>query len=258
MRIISINVNGIRSAHSKGLFNWLKTQQADVVCLQEIRANLEQLDKKSFFLDNYHHYYFSAEKKGYSGVAVYAKAKPLKVHKPFKLVRAQQEGRYLQLDYENISIASLYLPSGSRDEDKQLAKYDFMHHFEKFLRQQKRKPREYIICGDWNIAHKKIDLKNWRSNQKNSGFLPEERAWFDHLIDKLGYIDAMREVEKGPEIYTWWSNRGQSWQNNVGWRLDYQMVSSGLKSCINRAEVYKEQRFSDHAPLIIDYNWQLK
>jgi len=157
-----------------------------------------------------------------------------------------------------LSIISLYLQSGSSSDERQQIKFDFLDRFMPYLKSLKRKRRDYIVAGDWNIAHRQIDLKNWRGNQRNSGFLPEERAWMDELFGKAGYIDAFRELEQQPDQYTWWSNRGQAWAKNVGWRIDYQVVSRAFKGKVLNTEIYKDERFSDHAPLTIDYDYELK
>ena len=257
MRVISLNVNGIRAAARKGFFDWMVKQKADVVCLQEIKAQEQQLTDAIFYPKNYHAYFFAAEKKGYSGVAIYSKHQPKRVQRGLGWETADTEGRYLQLDFEKLSIASLYLPSGTSGEIRQAVKMDFLDHYAHHLRASRRKRRDYIICGDWNIAHQAIDLKNWRANQKNSGFLPEERAWLDTLFDDIGYLDAFRILNPHAEHYTWWSNRGRAWDNNVGWRIDYQMITPKLQQYLKSTSIYKEQRFSDHAPLIIDYNEDL-
>ncbi len=254
MRIISLNANGIRAAARKGFFDWLPQQAADVICIQETKAQIDQLSDAVFHPEGYHCYYFDAEKKGYSGVAIYSK------HKPTKVIRGiddggefDREGRYLEVQFKGLSVVSLYLPSGSSSEERQAAKFRFLDFFMPYLKGLRRKRREYIICGDWNIAHKKIDLKNWRGNLKNSGFLPEERAWLDQLFDDAGYIDAFRVINTEEDQFTWWSNRGQAWAKNVGWRIDYQIVTPGLQDNITAVDIYKDERFSDHAPLIIDY-----
>ena len=167
------------------------------------------------------------------------------------------EGRFLEFQYNKLSVISLYMHSGSSSEERQAVKFDFMDRFMPYLQRLRRKRREYIICGDWNIAHKKIDIKNWRSNQKNSGFLPEERAWMDKLFDEVGYVDAFRVVNQQEHQYTWWSNRGQAWANNTGWRIDYQVITPKLAPLVRSASIYKDERFSDHAPLIIDYDYEL-
>lgn len=253
MRIITFNANGIRSAIKKGFFDWVQTQKADVICLQETRAQEAQV-KEIIELAGYQSYYFEAEKKGYSGVAIYSRKKPDNIITGLGWESADREGRYIQFDFPSLSVASLYMPSGTAGEIRQAVKFQFLSAYEKILKQQRKQKREYIICGDWNIAHKTIDLKNWRANQKNSGFLPEERAWLDNVLGPLGYVDAFREINQLPEQYTWWSNRGRAWEKNVGWRIDYQIVTPGLKNKIKTTKVYKAQRFSDHAPLLIDYD----
>jgi exodeoxyribonuclease III len=253
MRIISFNANGIRSATRKGFFDWVKLQKADVICLQETKAQKYQLDA-SFFPEGYQAYFFDAEKKGYSGVAIYTRIKPESVIMGLGWECADKEGRYLQLNFPELSVASLYMPSGSSGEGRQQLKFQFLNNYLPILKKQRQQKHNFIICGDWNIAHKPIDLKNWRSNQKNSGFLPEERAWLDQVLGPVGYVDAFREVNQQAEQYTWWSNRGRAWDNNVGWRIDYQMITPGLRNKIKSVEIYKDQRFSDHAPLITDYH----
>jgi len=252
MRIITINVNGIRAAERKGFFQWLEKQNADVVCLQEIKAQEDQLDER-FYPEDFHVYYHPAERKGYSGTGLYCKTKPDRVNYS-DWDDINFEGRLIQADFGNLTVASLYLPSGSSKEERQSFKMEFItDRFLPYLKELQNDGRQYIFCGDWNIAHKKIDLKNWRGNQKNSGFLPEERAWLDTLYDEVGYIDAFREINQEEHQYTWWSNRGQAWLNNTGWRLDYQVVSANLAGAANHCEVYKDERFSDHSPLIMDY-----
>ncbi len=254
MKIITLNANGIRSATKKGFFDWMLKQKADVVCLQEIKAQTDQLDEEILQPAGYTGFFNSAEKKGYSGVALYARRQPDKVSYRLGWDVADREGRFIQADYQGISIVSLYLPSGTSGEVRQEVKYDFMERFEQALTAMRRRRREFIICGDWNIAHKEIDLKNWRGNRKNSGFLPEERAWMDKVFGGIGMVDAFRVVNQEDEQYIWWSNRGRSWAKNVGWRIDYQVVTPGLKDRIKSVSIYKKQRFSDHAPLIVEYD----
>lgn len=257
-KIISLNVNGIRAAAGKGFFDWLPKQNADVVCIQETRAQIDQLmPEPRYFPKPYCHYYVSAEKKGYSGVAIYAKKKPARVITKLGVEEFDKEGRYLEIQYDNIAIVSLYAPSGSSSDQRQQAKFRFMEVFMQHLKLLKRRKREYIICGDWNIAHKEIDLKNWRGNKNNSGFLPAERAWLDNLFYKEKYIDVFRTLNRQENQYTWWSNRGQAWAKNVGWRIDYQIATPGLANCALGEAIYKDQRFSDHAPLIIEYQLKL-
>jgi len=258
MKIITVNVNGIRSAEKKGFFNWLRREKADVVCLQETKAQEDQLHPEDFYPQGYHCFYFDALKKGYSGVAIYSKQEPDKVVRGLGegFEDMDAEGRFIQVDLGKLSVISLYLPSGTSGEERQQIKYSFMDRFSETLKNLRRKRREFVICGDWNIAHKNIDLKNWRSNQKNSGFLPEERAWLDKVFDSLGFVDAFRVVNQAEDQYTWWSNRGQAWAKNVGWRIDYQIVTPGLEEKIKSAAIYKDERFSDHAPLIMEYDWK--
>jgi len=253
MRIITLNANGIRAAARKGFFEWLPHQNADAVCIQETKAQVEQLSADIFWPKPYHCYYHDAVKKGYSGVAIYSKKEPSKIIKNLGWSTPDTEGRYLEAQFGNLSIISLYLPSGSSSEERQLIKFEFLDRFMPLLNEFSTIGRHYIICGDWNIAHKEIDLKNWRGNKKNSGFLPEERAWMDQLIEKNLWNDTFRTLNPNPEQYTWWSNRGQSWSKNVGWRIDYQLSSPNLKDKAQSATIYKDERFSDHAPLIIDY-----
>ncbi|MFV2056122.1 MAG: exodeoxyribonuclease III [Thiohalomonadales bacterium] len=255
LTVISVNVNGIRAAQRKGFFDWLDLIDADVICIQETKAQEHQLDDELFYPKKYHCYYFDAEKKGYSGVAIYSKQKPDKITRGLgqDFADMDAEGRFIQADFGKLSIISLYLPSGSSKEERQQVKYSFMDRFNTTLKSYRRKRREYIICGDWNIAHKKIDIKNWRSNQKNSGFLPEERAWLDQLFDKVGWVDGFRVVNQEEHQYTWWSNRGQAWANNVGWRIDYHIITPGLAEKVKNASIYKDERFSDHSPLILQY-----
>lgn len=256
MRVISINTNGIRAASRKGFFDWLKTQQADFVCVQETKAQVDQLEDPMFHPERYHCSYYDAQKKGYSGTAIYSLHPPLQVLRGFGESEFDNEGRYLEYRYPNLSVISLYAPSGSSGDHRQQSKQRFMQSFLMHLQSLRRKRREFIICGDWNIAHQNIDLKNWRPNQKNSGFLPEERAWLSDLFARVGYVDAFREVDQRAEQYTWWSNRGQAWANNVGWRIDYQIVTPGLQAAIQGAHIFKDERFSDHAPLIMDYDFE--
>lgn len=264
MRVISCNVNGIRSAARKGFFDWLKKQDADVVCLQEIKVHPEQLlDDPTFFPPHYHVYWNSANKKGYSGVAIYTRYKPDSVITDLGLAFADAEGRFIQIDLGNLSIASLYFPSGTSGPERQAYKIKFMEYFETCLREYRKTGRQYILCGDWNIAHTTIDLENWKSNQNSSGFLPEERAWLDTVFDEIGFVDAFRVVNKKGGQYTWWSMRSKTaWDKNVGWRIDYQIVTPDLRLKIKDTSIYRGEKFSDHAPVIMDYaishqDWKL-
>jgi exodeoxyribonuclease-3 len=254
VKVISFNANGIRAAARKGFYQWLEQQNADFVCIQETKAQLEQLmPDPSFFPQGFHCDYFDAVKKGYSGVAIYARQKPINISKGMGFDYCDNEGRYIQFDYPNLSVISLYLPSGTSGVGRQDVKYDFLARFARHLIDLKNAGRELIICGDYNIAHKKIDLKNWRGNQKNSGFLPDERAWLDELFGNLGFVDAFRLKNQEEEQYTWWSNRGQAWEKNVGWRIDYQVITPGLIDSIVGVDIFRDIRFSDHAPLSVEY-----
>lgn len=257
MRIITLNCNGIRSAHRKGFYDWLEQQQADIVCLQETKAQAGILEPALREPPGWHTYFVDAEKPGYSGVAVFSRHPPDAVVRGLGWTDFDREGRYLQLDFGRLSVASLYLPSGSSSELRQAAKFDFLARYMPVLRAHRALDREFVLCGDWNIAHKEIDLKNWRSNQKNSGFLPEERAWLDELFDEVGWVDAFRVVNQAADQYTWWSNRGQARAKNVGWRIDYHVVTPGLRDAVSAAAIYTAAPFSDHAPLTIDYGFTL-
>lgn len=257
-KIISLNANGIRAAARKGFFDWLPQQNADVVCIQETKAQIDQLEgDPTFFPEHYHCYYVDAQKKGYSGVAIYSRQKPNKVITELGVEEFDNEGRYLEVQFDDHAVVSLYAPSGSSSEERQQAKFRFMDEFMQHLKSLKRRKREYVICGDWNIAHKEIDLKNWRGNKKNSGFLPEERAWLDDLFYKENYIDVFRELNQEEDQYTWWSNRGQAWAKNVGWRIDYHVATPGFANQAVSESIYKDDRFSDHAPLTIEYDLKL-
>ncbi len=253
MRIITLNVNGIRAAARKGLFDWLPGQRADVVCLQEVRAEADRIRDALFHPREFHCYYEPAVRPGYSGVALFSRREPDALIRGFGSAEFDAEGRYLEARFGALSVISLYLPSGSASAERQQAKFRFMAEFTPHLAKLRQDGRHYLLCGDWNIAHKEIDLKNWRANRGNSGFLPEERAWLDELFIGQGFVDAFREVNPGPEQYTWWSNRGQAWAKNVGWRIDYQVGSPGLRGAARGAEIFKAARFSDHAPLCMDY-----
>ena len=257
MRIISLNLNGIRSAFGKSLPDWLALQQADLVCVQELKAQAADMTQDMLTLHGYHGYFHYAEKKGYSGVGIYSKLKPDVVIEGLGITEFDAEGRYIEVQFGNLSIVSLYLPSGSSGEERQAVKFRFMAAFMPHLLALRKSGREVILCGDWNIAHKEIDLKNWRGNKKNSGFLPEERVWLTELFDAVGFVDVFRKLNPALEAYTWWSNRGQAWTKDVGWRIDYQIATPGIAQTAQATGIYKEQRFSDHAPLTVDYDFNL-
>lgn len=255
-RIISANLNGIRSASSKGFYSWLQQQKADIVCMQELKAQVADLTREMLQPDGMFGYFHYAEKKGYSGVGIYSKKQPDAIIEGLGMPDIDAEGRYIEARFGNLSVVSLYLPSGSSGEERQAVKFSVMERFYPHLLKLKVSGRDVVVCGDWNIAHKEIDLKNWRGNRKNSGFLPEERAWMTEIFDELGWVDVYRRLhpDTTDECYTWWSNRGQAWAKNVGWRLDYQVATPVLASNAVASSIYKAERFSDHAPLTIDYN----
>jgi len=264
LRIITANLNGIRSAESKGFFDWLALQQASALCVQELKAQVTDLKDgmiapaKTGLTGEF----ACAVKKGYSGVGVYldrGRFADIEFEHGFGVSEFDDEGRMLEARFTaggmRIALVSLYLPSGSSGDHRQASKFRFLDAFLPHLQKLRDSGREILLCGDWNIAHQQIDLKNWRSNQKNSGFLPEERNWMSGVLGELGYVDVYRRLhpEATDACYTWWSNRGQARANNVGWRIDYQIATPALAACAVRAAIYKEAWFSDHAPLIIDY-----
>ena len=308
MRIITLNLNGIRSAYNKGLPEWFAKQNADILCVQELKAQAADMTSDMLAPLGYHGYFHYAEKKGYSGVGIYSKRKPEAVIVGLGIPEFDAEGRYIEAQFGNLSVVSLYLPSGSSGEERQAVKFKFMEAFMPHLRQMLLNPqasdggesrllpqaagsaitsdlasvvgspsrmassstsnvsqphlvalnqsgRDVIVCGDWNIAHTEKDLKNWRGNKKNSGFLPEERAWLTELFNEVGFVDVFRKLHPELEAYTWWSNRGQAWAKDVGWRLDYQIATPDMAGKAVTTGIYKDQRFSDHAPLMVDYDY---
>ena len=258
LRIITLNLNGIRSAGRKGFFDWLQMQNADVVCLQELKAQVGDMTRDFLNPGGFFGYFHYAEKKGYSGVGLYSRRQPEQVIEGFGVDEFDAEGRYIEAVFGKLSVVSVYLPSGSSSPERQAAKFRFLEHFRPHLEQLRRAGREVLLCGDWNIAHREIDLKNWKGNQKNSGFLPEERAWIGEVFDQAGFVDVYRRLHPDIEgdAYTWWSNRGQARAKNVGWRIDYQIATPDLAAAARHASVYKEKWFSDHAPLTIDYDYE--
>ena len=258
MRVITLNVNGIRSSERRGLSRWLaRAEPWDVVCLQEIRATHDDIPRALKAPRRSHAAFHPAERKGYSGVGVYAKVPPRFVE-GFGCREFDAEGRYIEAHFPELTVVSVYLPSGSSGSHRQAAKFRFLDVFLPHLARLRKEGREIILCGDWNIAHKEIDLKNWRSNQASPGFLPEERAWLTRVFDELGFVDVFRRIDPRPDRYTWWSNRGQAWAKNVGWRIDYQVATPGIADKARAASIYTNRRFSDHAPLVIDYDYSLR
>ena len=260
MRIISFNANGIRSAASKGFFDWLHRQQADVTCIQETKAQEGQLDDPVFRPDGHHCFYKDATtKKGYSGVAIYSRREPDEVRSGLGWAPFDDEGRYIEARFGNLSVVSFYIPSGSSGDLRQGFKFEVMEWLKPVLDEWLHSGRDYVLCGDWNIAHSALDIRNWKSNQKNSGCLPDERDWLNAVCatDKAGeagWIDAYRELNPEGEDYTWWSNRGAARANNVGWRIDYQLLTPALRARLKSCAIEREHRFSDHAPFIVDYH----
>jgi exodeoxyribonuclease-3 len=251
MRILTLNLNGIRSATAKGVVSWLAESNADVICLQEVRAFPEQIPPEWQEL-GYHAEWYPAEKPGYSGVGLLSKVKPKRVTRGIKS-DFDREGRVLQADFGDLSVVSTYIPSGTSSPERLAIKLKFMEEFHKHCLRLRKSKRDLVFCGDFNIAHQQIDLKNWRSNQKNSGFLPEERAWLTSFLD-VGYHDTFRHLV-GPDAahYSWWSNRGRARENNVGWRLDYHFTTPALNKIAHSPTIHGEPLFSDHAPVVIDY-----
>ncbi|SDC38773.1 exodeoxyribonuclease-3 [Cupriavidus sp. YR651] len=257
LRIISANLNGIRSASKKGFFEWMGKQEADMVCVQELKAQEADMTEAFLAPHGYHGFFHYAEKKGYSGVGLYTRHKPERVITGFGNPEFDAEGRYVEVQYPHLAVISVYVPSGSSSEERQLAKFRFMEAFLPHLLQLRASGREVVLCGDVNIAHKEIDIKNWKGNLKNSGFLPEERAWIGELFDRHGYVDVFRKLDPRPEQYTWWSNRGQAYAKNVGWRIDYHLATATIAATAKACSIYKDEKFSDHAPLSIDYDFRL-
>ena len=238
------------------MFEWLKKESADFVCLQEVRAQLDDIKSEAFWPSNYHCYHHVAMRKGYSGVAIFTKLKPNNVIEGLGCKEFDAEGRYIECVFENFNIASIYFPSGTTGTIRQDLKYRFLDQFSNLLKERIKNKTPYIFCGDINIVHKEIDIKNWKANQKNSGCLPEERAWLNFIFNDLSCTDTFREVNQNDSEYTWWSNRGNAYQNNVGWRIDYQILTSDFKGKVIDSYIYKEQKFSDHAPLVNQYDYE--
>ena len=263
-RLVSLNLNGIRSAATKGFEAWAQSMAADCMGVQEIKAQADTVVGRFEQVGGMSGHFHYADKKGYSGVGLYSRKTPTGVITGIGNPEFDAEGRYVEARFddlsrtglEKLSIISCYFPSGSSGEERQQAKYRFLALMAPHLRALAAE-RELILVGDINIAHKEIDLKNWRGNQKNSGFLPEERAWMTHLLDEIGLVDVFRTLNSKPEQYTWWSNRGQAWAKNVGWRLDYHLATPAVARHAKAEYIHLETRFSDHAPLVIDYDFTL-
>jgi exodeoxyribonuclease-3 len=259
LRIISANLNGIRSSAKKGFIPWAVQQQADFICMQELKAQETDLDEAIMRPGGLLGFFHCAEKKGYSGCGIYTPHQPDDIIYGFGNPEFDAEGRYVEARFKSLSVISVYMPSGSSSPERQEAKFRYLEAFMPHLIELKRSGREIVLCGDVNIAHHEADLKNWKGNLKNSGFLPEERAWLTRLFGEIGYVDVYRKLEPDTTdaCYTWWSQRGQAYAKNVGWRIDYQIATAKIAGSAKTTSIYKQERFSDHAPLVVDYDWSI-
>ena len=257
MRIITCNVNGLRAAVNKGFFEWMRRQKPDVLCLQEIKAQEADLPRHVLAPRGLHAFFHPAEKRGYSGVAIYAKKEPDNVTLGLGVKEIDVQGRFLQADFASLSVVSLYMPSGTMGEEAQARKYKFMDRFLPRLETMRACGREFVICGDWNIAHKEIDVKNWKTNQKTTGFLPREREWLTRVFEGHGFVDVFRKLDPSPERFTWWVQWANARARNIGWRIDYQIATPGIAARARATSIYTKENFSDHAPLTVDYEYPL-
>lgn len=258
MRVISINVNGIHNAAKKGLFDWLPQQTADVICLQDTRASTLEMEAPAFELEGYFMYCCDSAKKEMGGVAIYSKLQPKAIIFGLGFELADHYGRYLQLDFDKVSISSLLFPTGHGSPANLDDKFTFMQGFSDFLIKQRRKRREHIHCSSLFIAYQKLDVRNWRECQSFPGFLTDERIWLDSIFAELGYIDAVRELSREADLFTWWPESEQAQMLNLGWRFDYQLLTPGLRRLVNNFSINSNPRFSQHAALTVDYNWTLQ
>ncbi len=248
-----MNLNGLRASVKKGFSQWLQKQNPDIVCVQEIRIKESDITDSLKYIGKFTGFFHYAERPGYSGVGIYSKKTPKSITKGCGIREIDKEGRFLEAQFGKLTVVSIYAPSGSSSEERLKIKFQFMESIIPKLKLLMSSGSDVVICGDINIAHQKIDLKNWRNNQKNSGFLPHEREWLSYVINELGFVDVFRKINQEEGQYTWWSNRGQAWNNNVGWRIDYQLATPSIASRAQSVSIYKENRFSDHAPLIVNY-----
>jgi len=253
-RVITANLNGIRAATRKGFFPWMAAQAPDVVCLQETKAQEHQVPPEALDLPEFTTAFVDAEKKGYSGVAIYAKRTPDRIQRGLGIAEYDAEGRFVRLDFGDLSVASLYVPSGTTGPVRQAVKEAFLDRFIALLAQMKNEGRRIIVCGDFNIAHREIDVFDPKSCARTTGFLPQERAWFDDVVDRVGWVDAFRVVNHEPRQFSWWSNFPGAFERNLGWRIDYHLVTPNLAPAVRTASIYRDERFSDHAPVTIDYD----
>ena len=254
MKIITYNVNGIRAAMNKDLVGWLKAANPDVLCLQETKANSDQVDVKAFEALGYHLYWYSAQKKGYSGVAIFSKIKPKHVEYGCGIEKYDFEGRVIRLDFDTCSVMSVYHPSGSSGDDRQAFKMQWLADFQKYIDDLKKKLPNLILCGDYNICHKPIDIHNPKSNANTSGFLPEEREWMEQFIQS-GFIDSFRHFNQEPHQYSWWSYRAGSRGKNLGWRIDYNLVANHMEKHLKRAVILPDAIHSDHCPVLLEIDF---
>ncbi len=254
-RIITANLNGIRAAARKGFFAWMDRQQPDIVCVQETKAQEHQLPPEALDIPGFHTAFVDAVKKGYSGVAIYAKRAPERIVRGLGIEEYDAEARFVRMDFaDGLTVASLYVPSGTSGPARQVIKEAFLDRFLAILVRMKNEGRRIVVCGDYNIAHRDIDVFDPKSCARTTGFLPQERAWFDDVIDRVGWIDAFRVVNHEARQFSWWPNFPAAWERNLGWRIDYQLVTPDLAPAVRAASIYREERFSDHAPVTIDYD----
>lgn len=252
--VTSFNANGIRSATTKGFLPWFLAHDVDVLCVQELKAQDGDLRGDVRCPAGYEPFFHFAQRKGYSGCAIWTRLPVEGVSRGFGVPEFDDEGRYVRVDFKDLSVISVYFPSGSMNEDRQASKYRFLAAFLPHLERLREEKRDFLLCGDFNIAHKEIDLKNWKSNRDHSGFLPEERAWMTKLFDECGWVDVFRCLDPNPDRYTWWSQRGRAREKNVGWRIDYQIATPELAAKAVKTDIYAAEKFSDHAPLTIRYD----
>jgi exodeoxyribonuclease-3 len=252
-RVITFNANGIRAAARKGFFRWMQAQRPDIVCMQETKAQEHQLPPEAIDIPEFSAAFVDAQKKGYSGVAIYSRRRPLSIERGLGMPDIDVEGRFVRMELGDLSVASLYVPSGTSGAARQAVKYSFLDRFIATLATLKNRNVATIVCGDYNIAHREIDVFDPKSCAHTTGFLPDERRWFDDVIDRVGWVDAFRTVNAEPKQFSWWSNWPGAFERNLGWRIDYQLVTPDLATRVRAASIYRDERFSDHAPVTIDY-----
>jgi exodeoxyribonuclease-3 len=253
-RVITFNANGIRAAARKGFFRWMDAQKPDVVCIQETKAQEHQLPPEALDLPEFQFAFVDAEKKGYSGVAIYSRRKPLAIERGLGMSDIDAEGRFVRMDFGDLAIASLYVPSGTSGPARQAVKYSFLDRFIATMVALKNRNVATMICGDYNIAHRDIDVFDPKACARTTGFLPDERRWFDDVIERVGWVDAFRVVNTEARQFSWWANWPNAFERNLGWRIDYQLITPDLTPRVRAASIYRDERFSDHAPVTIDYD----